>query len=285
MSFKMPTRKQVTTLGKQRVLLLGIPSFIIFFLLLLFIQVPQSTIYSSSFEGGGLSTLAGWQVFDPYRSGSDFSGSMYTTTNEVFEGERSLFFQTDVSWNYDNPYSSVALALFFAPDEEVTTFDNWLLPDDRSWDYLGLLSREDLQINPMMEFEIKLDWKFKIRVDATAWTLTGEIVGAGTAVEYDLRGLANSDWQRVSLNVVNLLNAAVGGSNWEYLRSIEIRLFNVDTNLLGEPINLYLDNYSFEAASETISDSSGFSASIDSGLILIGIIVIAIYQKKRRDRI
>jgi len=282
----MPTKKQIAKLGKQRVLLFGIPAFIIFFVLLLFIQVPQSTIYSTSFEGGGLSTLAGWQVFDPYRSTTDYSGSLYTTTNEFFEGERSLFFASDTSWNYDNPDSSVALVLFFAPDEEVETVQNWLVPDDRTWDYLGQLSREDLQINPMMEFVIKLDWKYKIRIDATAWTLKGEIVGAGTAVEYDLRGLATSDWQPVSLNIVSLLNAAVGGSNWEYLRSIEIRLFNVDANLLGEPINLYLDAYSFEAASEATNSSAGgiFNASIDGGLVLMSIIVISIYQKKRREK-
>lgn len=283
MSFKKPIKKQINYFAKQRVLLLGIPTFIIFFILLLFIQAPQSTIYSTSFEGAGLSTLAGWQVFDPYRSQSEFSGILYTTTTQVFDGERSLYFQSSSSWNHHNPESSIALVVFFAPDEETTEVENWLLPDGRTWDYLGVLSRENLQINPMMEFEIKLDYKYMIRVDATAWTLTGEIIGAGTAVEYELRGRDTGDWQHVSLNIVSLLTSAVGGSNWEYLRSVEIRLYNVDANLREEPIWLYLDSYSFEAASETVSDDGGFfKAPVDSGLVLLGIIVITL--KKRREK-
>ena len=166
MSIKMPTRKQVRSLARQRVLLLGIPAFTIFFILLLFIQAPQSTIYSTSFEGAGLSTLAGWQVFDPYRSMFDYSGTLYTTTSQSFDGERALYFTSDTSWDYDAPQSSIALALFFAPDEETTSVENWLISDGRTWDYLGVLSRENLQINPVMSFEIKLDWKFMIRIDA-----------------------------------------------------------------------------------------------------------------------
>lgn len=277
MSIKIPQFDQLRKTNLKWVLYAAFPLFIIFLAILYFVQAPQS-IYITGFEGTGLQTLAGWQVFDPYRTESQYTGTFYTSTTEAYEGSRSLYFQTDVSWNHDTPFSSVSLALFFAPDEKTTEFTNYVIEDGRTWNYLSPVSREDLRITPTIKFMVKLEYKEMIRVDVTGFTLDGEMVGAGVSPEYELRGKDTGDWQSVELNIVELLNSAVGTATWEYLRSFEIRLYNVDMNQRGDPIDLWMDNYVLEAAMEAQREGL-FRAS--GGTIFVTILALSVIIIKR----